>query len=40
MIDEIRKRAVEIGGAARQSFVDGGVTRMELNSFIAQISRT
>lgn len=37
--DEIRKRAVEMGAAVRQSVADGGVTRMELDSFIAQISR-
>lgn len=36
--DEIRKRAVEMGAAVRQSVADGGITRMELDSFIAHIS--
>ncbi|WOH06469.1 hypothetical protein DCAR_0625897 [Daucus carota subsp. sativus] len=37
--DENRKRAVEMGAAVKQSLADGGVTRMELDSFVAHISR-
>ncbi|XAR68489.1 Trans-zeatin O-beta-D-glucosyltransferase [Bertholletia excelsa] len=37
--DEIRKRAVELGGAVRESFAEGGCSRMEMNSFIAHILR-
>uniref|UniRef100_A0A5B7AP14 Glycosyltransferase n=1 Tax=Davidia involucrata TaxID=16924 RepID=A0A5B7AP14_DAVIN len=37
--DEIRKRAAELGGAVRQSVAEGGVSRMELDSFIAHITR-
>ncbi|CAK9145158.1 unnamed protein product [Ilex paraguariensis] len=37
--DEIRKRAADLGGSIRQSAEDGGVTRMELDSFISHIAR-
>ncbi|KAM0046807.1 putative trans-zeatin O-beta-D-glucosyltransferase [Helianthus debilis subsp. tardiflorus] len=37
--EEIRKRAVEIGHRIRKSVRDGGVTQMELESFVAHISR-
>ncbi|KAA8517140.1 hypothetical protein F0562_017433 [Nyssa sinensis] len=37
--DDIRKRVVELGGAVRQSVAEGGVSRMELDSFIAHITR-
>ncbi|KAK3000450.1 hypothetical protein RJ639_021121 [Escallonia herrerae] len=37
--DEMRERAVELGGAIRKSVDEGGVTRMEFDSFIAHISR-
>ncbi|KAM0042640.1 putative trans-zeatin O-beta-D-glucosyltransferase [Helianthus debilis subsp. tardiflorus] len=37
--EEIRKRAAELGGKVRQSMVDGGVTRMELDSFVAHVTR-
>ncbi|KAL6958881.1 Glycosyltransferase [Sarracenia purpurea var. burkii] len=37
--EEIRKRAEELGGAVRQSVKEGGVSRMELDSFIAYITR-
>ncbi|MFS8002009.1 putative trans-zeatin O-beta-D-glucosyltransferase [Helianthus anomalus] len=37
--EEIRKRAVEIGNRIRKSVRDGGVTHVELESFIAHISR-
>ncbi|KAA8517139.1 hypothetical protein F0562_017432 [Nyssa sinensis] len=37
--DDIRKRAAELGGAVRQSVAEGGVSRMELDSFIAHITR-
>ncbi|KAK2992842.1 hypothetical protein RJ640_019324 [Escallonia rubra] len=37
--DEIRKRAVELGGAVRRSVDEGGITRMELDSFLSHISR-
>ncbi|PON53913.1 UDP-glucuronosyl/UDP-glucosyltransferase [Parasponia andersonii] len=36
---EIRKRAEELGGALRQSMAEGGASRMELDSFVAHISR-
>lgn len=36
---EIRRRAVELGAAIRRSVVEGGVTRKELDSFIAHITR-
>ncbi|KAG6690874.1 hypothetical protein I3842_10G034200 [Carya illinoinensis] len=35
----IRKRAADLGGAVRRSMDKGGVSRMELDSFIAHISR-
>ncbi|KAJ0546031.1 putative trans-zeatin O-beta-D-glucosyltransferase [Helianthus annuus] len=37
--EEIRKRAAELGGKVRESMVDGGVTRMELDSFVAHVTR-
>ncbi|KAL4607843.1 hypothetical protein ACB092_09G204100 [Castanea dentata] len=37
--DEIRKRTVDLGGAVRQSIEKGGVSRMELDSFIDHITR-
>lgn len=36
---EIRKRAEELGGATRQAVEEGGVSRLELDSFIAHITR-
>lgn len=36
--DEIRMRAVELGGAVRQSMAEGGDTRLELDSFIAHLT--
>ncbi|KAL6958886.1 cis-zeatin O-beta-D-glucosyltransferase [Sarracenia purpurea var. burkii] len=38
--EEIRKRTEELGGTVRQSVKDGGVSRMELDSFIAHITRS
>lgn len=37
--DEIRKKAVELGGNVRRSMDEGGVSRMEFDSFIAHITR-
>ncbi|KAH0721311.1 hypothetical protein KY290_006237 [Solanum tuberosum] len=37
--NEIRRRAAELGVAVRRSVVEGGVTRKELDSFIAHITR-
>nr|POF08680.1 zeatin o-glucosyltransferase [Quercus suber] len=37
--DEIRKRTVDLGGAVRQSIEKGGVSRMELDSFLDHITR-
>nr|XP_043613893.1 zeatin O-glucosyltransferase-like [Erigeron canadensis] len=37
--DEIRKRAVELGDRIRQSMEIGGVTRLELDSFVAHVTR-
>ncbi|KAA8517138.1 hypothetical protein F0562_017431 [Nyssa sinensis] len=37
--DEIRKRAAKLGGGVRQSVAEGGVSRMELDSFIAHTTR-
>nr|GMD39808.1 zeatin O-xylosyltransferase-like [Ipomoea batatas] len=37
--DEIRKRAQELGETIRKSAQEGGVSRMELDSFIAHITR-
>ncbi|KAK2984683.1 hypothetical protein RJ640_001115 [Escallonia rubra] len=37
--DEIRKRAEELGGSVRQTVTDGGAARLDLESFIAHISR-
>ncbi|KAB1222283.1 Zeatin O-glucosyltransferase [Morella rubra] len=37
--DVIRKRAMDLGGAVRGSMDKGGVSRMELESFIAHIAR-
>nr|GEV92522.1 zeatin O-glucosyltransferase-like [Tanacetum cinerariifolium] len=36
---EIRNRAAELGAKVRQSVMDGGVTRMELDSFVAHVTR-
>lgn len=36
---EIRRRAAELGGAVRRAVAEGGVTRLEMDSFIAHISR-
>ncbi|THF99530.1 hypothetical protein TEA_002982 [Camellia sinensis var. sinensis] len=36
--DNIRKRAAELGGAVREAVAEGGVSRMELDSFVAHIS--
>ncbi|KAI7997118.1 Zeatin O-xylosyltransferase [Camellia lanceoleosa] len=37
--EEMRKRAEELGGATRKAVEEGGVSRMELDSFIAHITR-
>ncbi|KAK4412931.1 Zeatin O-glucosyltransferase [Sesamum alatum] len=37
--DEIRKRAQELGDAVRKSVMKGGVSNMEMDDFIAHISR-
>ncbi|GMP86725.1 hypothetical protein CsSME_00039398 [Camellia sinensis var. sinensis] len=37
--EEMRKRAEELGGATQQAVEEGGVSRMELDSFIAHITR-
>jgi cis-zeatin O-glucosyltransferase len=37
--DEMRKRAAEMGGSVRGSVAEGGVSRMEMESFIAHITR-
>ncbi|KAG8371976.1 hypothetical protein BUALT_Bualt12G0018800 [Buddleja alternifolia] len=37
--DEIRKRAIELGDAVKKSVMEGGDTRMEMDSFIAHISK-
>ncbi|KAI3730989.1 hypothetical protein L1987_62171 [Smallanthus sonchifolius] len=37
--EEMRNRAAELGGRVRQSMMDGGVTRMELDSFVEHVSR-
>ncbi|KAH0723634.1 hypothetical protein KY285_006183 [Solanum tuberosum] len=37
--NEIRRRAAELGVAIQRSVVEGGVTRKELDSFIAHITR-
>ena len=37
--EQVRKRAEELGGAVRQSMKEGGVSRMELDSFITHITR-
>ncbi len=36
---EMRKRTVDLGGAVRGSMDNGGVSRLELNSFITHITR-
>ncbi|XP_031270539.1 zeatin O-glucosyltransferase-like [Pistacia vera] len=36
--DEMRKRAAEIGGKVRESMDEAGVSRMELDSFVAHIT--
>ncbi|CAI9787538.1 unnamed protein product [Fraxinus pennsylvanica] len=37
--EEIRKRAAELGDAVKQSVMEGGATRKEMDSFIAHITR-
>ncbi|PSS33571.1 Zeatin O-glucosyltransferase [Actinidia chinensis var. chinensis] len=37
--EEVRKRAEELGVATRKSVEEGGVSRMELDSFVAHITR-
>lgn len=37
--EEIRKRAAELGDAVKQSVMEGGATREEMDSFIAHITR-
>ncbi|KAL5546353.1 hypothetical protein UlMin_006040 [Ulmus minor] len=37
--EEIRKRAAKLGGSVRQSMDDGGASRLELDSFVAHLSR-
>ncbi|KAI3526056.1 hypothetical protein L1887_05223 [Cichorium endivia] len=37
--DEMRKRAAKLGDDVRQSVEKGGVTRMEIDSFVAHITR-
>ena len=37
--DEIRKRAEELGAAVRESIEKGGASQVELDSFIAHITR-
>ncbi|KAI8559064.1 hypothetical protein RHMOL_Rhmol04G0145800 [Rhododendron molle] len=37
--EEIRKRAEELGASTRQAVEEGGVSRMELDSFIVHITR-
>ncbi|KAL5546342.1 hypothetical protein UlMin_006029 [Ulmus minor] len=36
---EMRKRAAELGGAVRRSMASGGVSRAELDSFVAHLTR-
>ncbi|XP_059646271.1 zeatin O-glucosyltransferase-like [Cornus florida] len=38
--DDMRKRVVEMSGAVKRSVEEGGVSRMELDSFIAHITRS
>nr|XP_043637005.1 zeatin O-glucosyltransferase-like [Erigeron canadensis] len=38
--DEIRKKAGELGEATRNSMVDGGISRKEIESFVAYMKRT
>ncbi|CAI9787537.1 unnamed protein product [Fraxinus pennsylvanica] len=37
--EEIRKRAAELGDAVKQSVMEGGAIREEMDSFIAHITR-
>ncbi|KAL8218267.1 hypothetical protein R6Q57_021640 [Mikania cordata] len=37
--EEMRRRAAELGDSVRRSMVDGGVTRRELDSFVAYVLR-
>ena len=37
--EELRKRAKELGDAAKQSVKEEGVSHMELDSFIARITK-
>ncbi|KAF3441985.1 hypothetical protein FNV43_RR15901 [Rhamnella rubrinervis] len=39
MSDEMRKRAADLGAAVRKSMAHGGASRLELDSFIAHITR-
>ncbi|XP_076926060.1 zeatin O-glucosyltransferase-like [Bidens hawaiensis] len=36
---EMRKRAAELGDRVRRSMMDGGIARVELDSFVAHVSR-
>lgn len=36
--EEIRKRAEKLGSVIRQAVKDGGISRLELDSFIAHIT--
>ncbi|KAL0453127.1 UNVERIFIED_CONTAM: Zeatin O-glucosyltransferase [Sesamum latifolium] len=37
--EEIRQRAEELHGAVRRAVADGGITRLEMDSFVAHITR-
>ncbi|KAL0383519.1 UNVERIFIED_CONTAM: Zeatin O-glucosyltransferase [Sesamum calycinum] len=37
--EEIRQRAEELQGAVRRAVADGGITRLEMDSFVAHITR-
>ncbi|XAR69479.1 Trans-zeatin O-beta-D-glucosyltransferase [Bertholletia excelsa] len=37
--DDMRRRAMELGGAVRHSVTEGGISRAELDSFVAHITR-
>ncbi|CAK9183982.1 unnamed protein product [Ilex paraguariensis] len=37
--EEMRKRAAELGGAVRKSVEEGGLSRLDMDSFIAHITR-
>lgn len=40
MSDEMRKRAADLGAAVRKSMAHGGASRLELDSFVAHITRS